>query len=127
MDETPGYAIRNQTRDLLVANRVRVAGLSHERRKGLSGVAEMPEDSGLWIIPCEAIHTFGMKMRIDVVFLDREFRVRHTRAALAPNRIAVCLRAYSVLELAPGSIERSGTRVGDHFECALMLAEGGGE
>jgi uncharacterized membrane protein (UPF0127 family) len=127
MDDTPGYAIRNQTRNVLVAGRVRVAGVSHDRRKGLSGIAGMPEDTGLWIIPCEAIHTFGMKMRIDVVFLDRGFRVRHTRAALVPNRIAVCLRAYSVLELAPGSIERSGTRVGDHFECALVFAEGGGE
>jgi hypothetical protein len=108
----------------LVAGQVQVAGVSRERRKGLSGIAEMPVDSGLWIIPCEAIHTFGMKMRIDVIFLDRDFRVRHTRAALAPNRVAVCLRAYSVLELAPGSIERSGTRVGDRFECALVFAEG---
>jgi hypothetical protein len=127
MDDTPSYAVRNRTRDLLVAGRVRVAGVSRERRKGLSGIAEMPADTGLWIIPCEAIHTFGMKMRIDVVFLDRDFRVRHTRSALAPNRVAVCLRAYSVLELAPGSIERSGTRAGDHFECTLVLAEGGGE
>jgi uncharacterized protein len=124
MDDTPGYAVRNQTRNQLVAGRVRVAGVSRERRKGLSGIARIPEDTGLWIVPCEAIHTFGMKMRIDVIFLDRGFCVRHTRTALAPNRIAVCLRAYSVLELAPGSIERSGTRIGDHFECALVLPEG---
>lgn len=127
MDHTPGYAVRNQTRGVLVASQVRVAGISRERRKGLSGISEMPENAGLWIVPCEAIHTFGMKMRIDVIFLDRNFRVRHTRAALAPNRIAVCLRAYSVLELAPGSIERSDTRIGDRFECALATDEGASE
>jgi len=123
MDHAPGYSIRNQTRDLPVASRVRIAGLSRERRKGLSGISQMPPDSGLWIVPCEAVHTFGMKMRIDVIFLDRDFCVRHTRAALAPNRIAVCLRAYSVLELPPGSIERSQTCVGDRFEYAAFVDE----
>ena len=123
MDRTPGYAVLNRTRDSLVATRVRLAGVSKERRKGLSGIAEMADGAGLWIVPCEAVHTFGMRMHIDVIFLDREFNVRHKRSALGPNRgIAVCLRAYSVLELAPGVIERSDTRVGDRLECSLIPA-----
>jgi uncharacterized membrane protein (UPF0127 family) len=122
MDCTPGYAVLNRTRDSALATRVRLAGVSKERRKGLSGIAEMADGAGLWIVPCEAVHTFGMRMHIDVIFLDRKFNVRHIRTALAPNRIAVCLRAYSVLELASGVIERSNTRVGDRLECSLVSA-----
>jgi uncharacterized protein len=116
VEQLQAYLIRNQTRQSTLARHVRLAGASRERRKGLSGLTKMPPGAGLWIMPCEAIHTFGMKMHIDVIFLDRDFRVRRTRAALGPNRIAFCLRASSVLELAPGSIECSRTQPGDHIE-----------
>jgi uncharacterized membrane protein (UPF0127 family) len=58
-----------------------------------------------------------MKFAIDVIFLDREYRVRQIRRDLAPNRISFCLSASSVLELPAGTIGASGTEVNDklHF------------
>jgi uncharacterized protein len=103
----------NKDRDLFLAVGVVTAGTSRARRKGLLGLTSWTEFQGLWILPCEAIHTFGMQMSIDSVFLDRDLRVRALKPAMKPCRIAVCLRAYSVLELPVGSIAASRTVLGD--------------
>lgn len=95
---------------------MRLAGTSRARRQGLLAKSLLSDGEGLWIVPCEAIHTFGMKMPIDSIFLDRTLRVRAVQKALKPRRIAVCLRAHSVLELPVGTIERSGTQIGDRFQ-----------
>ena len=69
----------------------------------------------MWIVPCEAVHSFGMKFAIDVIYIDRKKKVRKTRAAMVPRRISGCLLAHSVLELPVGVIESSGTRAGDQL------------
>jgi uncharacterized membrane protein (UPF0127 family) len=76
----------------------------------------MDGEAGLWICPCEAIHTFGMKFPIDVIFLDRDYRVRKVRRELTPNRISFCLSASSVVELRAGAIAASGTQLNDRLE-----------
>ena len=113
--ESVSYSVLNLDRGVAVARQVRVASTSRDRRTGLLGVDSLAEDAGLWIVPCEAIHTFGMRVPIDVLFLDKEFRVRKLQAGLIPWRIALCLRASSVLELAAGSAARSSTKVGDRL------------
>ena len=110
------YTVRNCDRQSTLATRVTIAGTSRERRVGLKNTSELSSDAGLWIAPCEAIHTFGMKVRIDAVFLDRDFRVCKIRSGLGRRRIAVCLRAYSVLELPAGAVANSATYTGDRLE-----------
>ncbi len=109
------FANRNRVTD--VATQVRIAGTSRERRRGLLDTEEFHEGSGIWILPCEAIHTFGMKFPIDSIFLDKRLRVRSLRKGLRPGRIAFCLAAHSVLELPVGTIEKSGTLLGDQLDC----------
>ncbi len=109
------YVVLNMDRGSTVANRVHVAGTSAARRRGFLGVSGLPEGAGLWISPCEAIHTFGMRIPLDVLFLDREFRVRKLSSCLAPWRICICLSAESVLELAHGAISGSNTQAGDRL------------
>lgn len=118
--EPPHYAVLNLNRGSSIAARVRVAGTSSARRQGLLGISEMHGDSGIWIAPCEAIHTFGMRMPIDVLFLDREFKVRKLSSRVAAGRIRVCLAASSVLEVAQGTIARSETEVGDRLSFCLV-------
>ncbi len=110
------YAVQNLDRRLKLATEVRVAGTSGARRRGLLGIETLAAGAGLWIAPCEAIHTFGMKVAIDVVFLDKDFRVRKLVPKLAPRRIAICWRASSVLELQADAVVRSGTKIGDRFK-----------
>jgi uncharacterized protein len=109
------YVVFNLDRGLTVAERVCVAGDSARRRTGLLGIESLPSGAGLWIAPCEAIHTFGMKMAIDAIFLDRKFHVKKLRTYLPPRRISLCLSADSVLEVAAGTVARSNTVVGDRL------------
>ena len=119
------YVLVNIDNGLQVAGRVRLAGDSGSRRRGLLGVNALDRESGLWIVPCEAIHTFGMRMPIDLLFLDRGFKVRKLLKDVRPWRIAVCLRASSVVELRAGAIAESKTKVGDCLS-VQRTAEGGG-
>lgn len=109
------YLVINLDRKTTVAERVQVAGHSAARRKGLRGRDGLEAGAGLWIAPCEAIHTFGMRMPIDAIFLDRKYQVKKLRANLAPGRIFFCLAAESVLELEAGTLERTWTVMGDRL------------
>lgn len=109
------FSFVNQDRGSTLARGVPLAGTSRQRRRGLLDLTSWTNYPGLWIVPCEAIHTFGMKVPLDSVFLDRQLRVRALRPALKPWRFAVCLRAHSVLELPLGAIESSGTCLGNQL------------
>ena len=106
----------NQTRGAVLAERAEVADDSRKRRTGLLKHDSLAPGEGLWIAPCEAVHSFGMKFTIDVLFLDRKKRVRKARPALEPRRISACLTAHSVLELPEGTIVATGTQSGDQLE-----------
>ena len=110
------YTVFNRNRGFNLATRVAVAGTSQTRRRGLLGKESIEPEAGLWIAPCEAVHTFGMRTVIDVVFLDRHNRVSKLISNLKPSRIAVCLKATSVLELAGGNLAQGETRLGDQLE-----------
>jgi uncharacterized protein len=110
--KTREYVVKNVTLGSTVAEHVYVAGTSSARRKGLLGVERLAGGVGLWIAPCEAIHTFGMRMPIDAIFLDHHFFIRKLRAQLPPRRISACLSAASVLELEAGTLARTGSSVG---------------
>lgn len=86
---------------------------SQARRKGWLGRATAPLEEAIWILPCEAIHCFFMHFPIDVVFLNRELRVLQLRRSVKPWRIAVCLKAHSVMEFPEGVIDATGTVAGD--------------
>jgi hypothetical protein len=114
--ETPQVMlVRNETRNSIIASTTNIADSGAKRRKGLLGRSELPPGHGLWIVPCEAIHTCGMKFPIDVVYLNRKKIVCKFRSEVMPWRLSVCLFAHSVLELPAGTIRRTSTRPGDQF------------
>ena len=95
---------------------VAVAADSRSRRTGLLKHDRLAPGEGLWIAPCEAVHTFGMKFTIDVVYLSRTRKVVKIRKHMGKRRISVCLRAHSVLELPAGVLDETGTVPGDQLE-----------
>jgi uncharacterized membrane protein (UPF0127 family) len=113
--------IVNLTRQTELAACVEVADNGATRRKGLLGRSELPAGEGLWILPCESVHTVGMKFPIDLVYLDRKKRVKKVRSDVPPWRLSACLSAHSVLELASGTIRRTQTRPGDTLEFSPTL------
>jgi uncharacterized protein len=106
----------NLTRQTVLAHCVEVADHGATRRKGLLGRDGLSAGEGLWIVPCESVHTFGMRFPIDLVYLDRNKKVRKVRSGVPPWRLSACLSAHSVLELASGTIRMTQTRPGDMFE-----------
>jgi len=57
-----------------------------------------------------------MRFAIDLIYLDRDKVVLKIRHGVSPWRISACLSAHSVLELASGSVCRTGTSLGDILE-----------
>ena len=108
--------IRNRTRGSILATEADVADTSRKRRVGLLKHTELPPGQGLWIAPCEAIHTFGMKFPIDVVFLDRKHKVLKIRENMPRGRVSASLWAHSVLELPAGAVAGTSTQPGDVLE-----------
>jgi uncharacterized membrane protein (UPF0127 family) len=108
--------VSNLTRQAVLANCVEVADHGAIRRKGLLGRDGLSAGEGLWIVPCESVHTFGMRFPIDLVYLDRHKKVRKVRSGVPPWRLSACLSAHSVIELASGTIQTTQTRRGDRLE-----------
>lgn len=103
----------NVTRQALLAEALEVADVGPRRRKGLLGRKCLLPGEGLWIVPCEAVHTFGMQFSIDIVFLDRKNRVVKARSNVRPGRLSACLLAKSVVELPSGTVLDTQTMRGD--------------
>ena len=112
----PPLVLRNGRNDEVVAQTLQTAFDSASRRTGLLGRDSLPEGSALIIAPCQAIHTFSMRFAIDVLFVAKDGRVIKVRSSVRPGRIAAALRAFAVVELPVGAIERSGTRAGDQLQ-----------
>ena len=107
--------VRNQTRNTVLADSADVADSSAKRRTGLLKHGGLAPGQGLWIVPCESVHSFFMKFAIDLVYLDRKHKVRKVRHSMAPWRMSICLSAHSILELPAGTLEATGTQAGDQL------------
>lgn len=116
----PGAELRlrvsNLTRRTVLATSLEVANTSAKRNKGLLGRESLAPGDGLWILPCEAVHTFWMRFPIDLVYLDRKNRIRKLVREVPAWRLSACLLASSVLELPAGTIRETRTEPGDALE-----------
>src|SRR6516162_9312660 len=117
MERVDRFVVHNRTRGALVAANVSVADTPQSRRIGLLRHKNLEPGEGLWIYPTQAIHTFGMRFPIDVVFLDRGLRVKRVYHGLRSFQLTsfVC-GARSVRELPSGSFAGTCTVVGDELQ-----------
>ncbi|WP_426750108.1 DUF192 domain-containing protein [Myxococcus sp. Y35] len=108
------WKVNNETRQRLLADRAERASSFLHRFKGLMGRRSLAMGEGLHIAPCNSIHTFFMRIPIDVLFLDAQGRIVKQMAALPPWRAtSVYFQSRSVLELPAGVLAASGTQEGD--------------
>lgn len=106
----------------VLAQRVRRARGAVTRTIGLASRRSIAPDEGMWFAGCRAIHTFGMRCPIDVLFLDGQGRVARTLAGVGPGRVLRAPRgARDVLEMGAGFLAASGIGPG----AQLGLREGG--
>ena len=108
---------RNRTRNVVLSDRTRVANTMVTRMVGLLTTKGLGAGEGLWIEPCNSIHTWFMKFTIDAVFLDKKGNVVKVASRMKPWKLtAIARKARGVLELPEGTIEKTGTQIGDEVE-----------
>jgi uncharacterized protein len=106
----------NLSKDTLLGDAIDIADTAGTRNRGLLKHDHLDQGEGLWIVPCEAVHTFWMKFTIDAVFLDKHKKVTKVVPNLRPSRLAMSWRARSVLELPAGRAAETRTEPGDQIE-----------
>ena len=107
----------NVTRGVRLTTCGRVADTFYTRLIGLLRDKTLEYGDGLWIKPCNSIHSIGMKFKFDAIFLDKNLRVVHLVREMKPWRISkMVFSAHSVLELPAGLISQTVTELGDQFE-----------
>lgn len=83
---------------------------------GLMGKRELPAGFGLLLKNESAIHTFGMRVSIDVVYLDAHATVLRVTNAMPPTRVGPLVRGVrDVLELPTGTLAQTQTQLGDQL------------
>lgn len=82
-----------------------------ERRRGLAGLDALPPEVGLHIHRCNAIHTFGMRFPLDLLWLDRHGAVVRIDRGVPRRRQKLCLRAKTVVEVAAGGAGDGSLRI----------------
>jgi uncharacterized protein len=113
---------RNLTRGTLLAEDVEHARGLWGKFVGLMGRSSLPAGNALWLPDSNGIHMMFMRFAIDAVFLGRP-EADGTRPVVSVHErlpawrglVPLVRGAKGVLELPVGTIESSGTAVGDRI------------
>lgn len=81
---------------------------------GLMFRRKLPSARALLIVPCNSVHMCFMFFAIDVIYVDRDYRVKKIVANLRPwLGLSMCRGAWAAFEFAAGEAKRLGVAVGD--------------
>jgi uncharacterized protein len=84
---------------------------------GFLGRTRIDDDEAMWFDGCSGVHTLGMRVSIDVVFVDRNGTALGVAEAVKPWRFWVGRAGTrSVLEMAAGNARRQGVTPGTLLE-----------
>jgi uncharacterized membrane protein (UPF0127 family) len=104
----------NAGRNRELGRRIALADGWLARLRGMLARPAPQAGEGLLLTPCRSVHMYGMRFPLDVAFLDREGAVVASYPSLAPGaRTRWHRHAVHALELPAGSLEASGTVIGD--------------
>jgi uncharacterized membrane protein (UPF0127 family) len=116
---------RNVTRGTVLASALESGEGLWAKFMGLMGRPSLAEGAGLWLPDSNGIHMMFMRFPIDAVFVGRA-GADGRRAVVSVHRglrtwtglVPLVRGAHGVLELPLGTIEATGTAVGDEVELA---------
>lgn len=64
--------------------------------------------------PCNSVHTMFMAFDLDLLFIDKKNRVVELKTNMPPYRFSKIIQdSHMVLEFPAGSLEQTGTTIGD--------------
>ncbi len=115
-NHTSQLVVENKTKATTLVTNGKIANTFFTRFKGLMGVASLQKGEGLLIIPGNSIHTHFMRFPIDVLYLDKTWRVVAIDENMKPWRIGrIHRKAHCVLELPAGTVASTDTQIGDEL------------
>ena len=99
------YTLRHPTTGSVVATVNKLDGF-WEKGIGLIGRSSLEPATGVWLSDVASIHTFFVRFPIDILFLDRQFRLLKSARGVSPwNPLVRCPGAWHTLELAAGTLD----------------------
>ena len=114
---------RNLDRNTDLAVRLETAHSLWSQFLGLMGRRSLPAGDGLWLPGTNGIHMMFMRFAIDAVFVgrleadgSRRVKSLHRRLPAWIGLVPLIMGANGVLELPVGTIDATGTQVGDRLE-----------
>lgn len=111
----------NHTRNTTLVTNGIVADTYWARFMGLMGKTTLPAGFGLLLKNESAIHSFGMRIPIDVIYLDAHSQVLRVHTAMPPWRLGPLVRhVQDVLELPVGTLAATQTQQGDQLELEFV-------
>lgn len=107
----------NQTKNTVLAEDVFIAGTPFKRIKGLLGKKIFLPNQAIILEPCNSVHTFFMHFAIDILFVDKDYKVVKVLSGLAPNRITpIYWHSSRVIELPAGRLSLTSTQAKDQLQ-----------
>jgi uncharacterized protein len=98
----------NRTRNEVLAERAELATSSWARFWGLMGRRELPPGTGLVLQPGGGIHTWFMRIPIDVIHVDKRNVVTHVLRGIRPWRFGpLFVGGKQAIELPVGAAVRT--------------------
>lgn len=86
-----------------------------QRLVGLLAQNDLDKNSAMYFPNCNNLHTWFMRFNIDIVFVDKEFKVKSLHENVGPFRLKVDMKAYSAIEMSAGAAKAAGIEVGDQL------------
>ena len=116
------YCVYNATRECFLSLNVKAADTMLSRLRGLIGRFRLKPDEGIWVVPSQGVHSFGLLFPIDLIYLDENREVIHLVEHFRAFQIGpIKTKAESVLELPTHTIYSSQTQLGDRL--VICVAE----
>lgn len=93
--------------------KILIAGTFLTRFAGLMFRKPLPPATGLFLAPCNSVHMCFMRFAIDVVYMDKDYKIVKVVKGLKPwLGLSMCSKAWAVLELTAGEADRCGLEAG---------------
>src|SRR5690349_1799372 len=113
----PSFQLCESSTGRVIVPRLEIVRSLWAQTIGLLGRKQLPQDTGLWLEPCNSIHTFGMQFAIDVLFLDATGALLRAMPQVRPWRVCWPVRrARVVVEIPEGAIAARNIQVGARYQ-----------
>jgi uncharacterized membrane protein (UPF0127 family) len=97
--------IKHSKSGKLIGSEIKEAKSFMDRTVGLMFKNSMNGYDGLLLSPCPSIHTFFMRFKIDVIFMDKSYSIVKIIRDIKPWRMSrMYFKAYYCLELPSGRL-----------------------